>query len=228
MKATRTSLQTTCRNPKLPEVESQPKIDAVPPHQQLGEPLADGTLVGPYVIERLLRSTSDEHSYLAVGIRQDGERGSYVTLIERAESGFNTNLMRLVAMRLRHSRLLVPRALFPLNGREYVVVENLVGEDGEPARLVSEGGRLPLVNTLTAGAGLADALNYLHRNGITHLHVSPDTVVIFNGRAYLIGLEQASYFDPDNAESATLVARDANFLARTMAVIGNIPASRGT
>ncbi|MGO8951472.1 MAG: protein phosphatase 2C domain-containing protein [Ktedonobacterales bacterium] len=209
--------------PKLPEMQPRPENDAPPPNEQLGEALEIGTLVGPYVIERLLRSTPDEHTYLAVGIRQDGERGSYVTLIERTESGFSTNLMRLIAIKLKHPRLLVPRALFPLNAREYVVVENLIGEDGEPARLVSEGGRLPLINTLTAGAGLADALNYLHRNGITHLHISPDAVVIFNGRAYLIGLEQASYFDPDKAESAALIARDANFLARTMAVIGNVP-----
>jgi PPM family protein phosphatase len=193
------------------------------PEKQLGEPLDVGAMAGPYLIEHLLRATPDEHTYLAMGIREDGERASYVTLIERMDSGFSGSLMRLIAMRLRHPRLLVPRALFPLDGREYLVVETLVDEDGKPANLVSEGGRLPTINTLTSGAGLADALNYLHRNGVSHLHISPDTVVIFNGRAYLIGLEQASYFDPDNAESAALIARDANFLARTLAVIGDVP-----
>jgi PPM family protein phosphatase len=194
-----------------------------PERQQLGEPREAGTMVGPYLIERLLHATPDEHTYLAIGIREDGERASYVTLIERVDSGFSGHLMRLIAMRLRHPRLLVPRALFPLDGREYLVVETLVDENDKPADLVSEGGRLPTVNTLTSGAGLADALNYLHRNGVSHLHISPDTVVIFNGRAYLIGLEQASYFDPDNAESAALIARDANFLARTLAIIGDVP-----
>jgi PPM family protein phosphatase len=194
-----------------------------PENQQLGEPLDVGAMAGPYLVERLVRATPDEHTYLAIGIREDGERTSYVTLIERVDSGFSGNLMRLIAMRLRHPRLLVPRALFPLDGREFLVVETLVDEDGKPADLVSEGGRLPTINTLTSGAGLADALNYLHRNGVSHLHISPDTVAIFNGRAYLIGLEQASYFDPDKAESAALIARDANFLARTLAVIGNVP-----
>src|SRR5262249_3830675 len=115
------------------------------------------------------------------------------------------------------------RALFPLDGREYLVVETLVDEDSAPADLASEGGRLPTINTLTSGAGLADALNYLHRNGVAHLHISPDAVVVFNGRAYLIGLEQASFFDPDNAESTALIARDANFLARTLAIVGDVP-----
>jgi protein phosphatase len=209
--------------PSVPNGGSLPEQADAVADKQLGEPLEIGSMAGPYVIERLIRSTPDEHTYLAVGIREDGERASYVTLIERVDSGFNGNLMRLIAMRLRHPRLLVPRALFPLDGRQYLVVENLVGEGGEPADLVSEGGRLPTVNALTSGAGLADALNYLHRNGISHLHISPDTVVIFNGRAYLIGLEQASYFDPDNAESAAFIARDANFLARTLAVIGDVP-----
>lgn len=208
--------------PELPDGETLEQT-ASRPDEQLGEPLEPGTRVGPYVIERLLRTISDEHTYLAKGIREDGVSGSYVTLIERVERGFSANLTRLIAMRLRHPRLLVPRALFPVDARDYLVVENLVDENGEPARLVSQGGRLALINTLTAGAGLADALNYLHRNGIAHLHVSPDMVVVFNGRAYLIGMEQASYFDPDSTESGTLIARDANFLARTMAVIGNVP-----
>jgi PPM family protein phosphatase len=215
--------------PEVPDparaVPSSEPTGHEPERQQLGEPLDVGTMAGPYLIERLLRATPDEHTYLAIGIREDGERASYVTLIERVDSGFSGNLMRLIAMRLRHPRLLLPRALFPLDGREYLVVETLVDEDGKPADLVSEGGRLPTINTLTSGAGLADALNYLHRNGVSHLHISPDTVVIFNGRAYLIGLEQASFFDPDKAESAALIARDANFLARTLAVIGNVPPS---
>jgi protein phosphatase len=213
----------TMPEPETPDPAGTVPDDHEPERQQLGEPLDVGAMAGPYLIEHLLSATPDEHTYLAIGIREDGERASYVTLIERVESGFSGNLMRLIAMRLRHPRLLVPRALFPLDGREYLVVETLVDENANPADLVSEGGRLPTINTLTSGAGLADALNYLHRNGVSHLHISPDTVVIFNGRAYLIGLEQASYFDPDNAESTALIARDANFLARTLAVIGNVP-----
>ena len=213
----------------MPEAEVPPMDNSgesegtEPTRQQLGEPLQEGDLVGPYAIERLFRSTPDERRYLAVGIHANGDKSSFVTLIERVEGGFSTPVSRLIAMRLRHPRLLVPRALFPDNGRDYLVVENLIGEDGNVARLVSEGGRLPTINTITAGAGLADALSYLHRNSFAHLHISSDTVVIFNGRAYLIGLEQASYFDLENPESASLVARDANFLARTMAIIGDVP-----
>ena len=211
--------------PTLPEADSpsQPEADAA--DRQLEKPLETGTLVGPYLIERLLRSTPDEHTYLAVGIDVNGERASHFTLIERAEGGFSANVMWLVSthMQLRHPRLLVPRTYFTVNGRDYLVVETLIGEDGQIAQLVSEGGRLPTVNTLTGGVGLSDALSYMHRNGIAHLHISPDTVVIFNGRAYLTGLEQVSYFDPENIESAALVARDANFLARTLAVVGDVP-----
>jgi len=212
--------------PETPVAEQSEDADASTESKapmRLGEPLAAGAMVGPYLIERVLRVTPDEHSYLAIGIREDGERGPYVTLVERAEGGFSDNVLRLIAMRLRHPRLLAPRTLFSLEGRDYLVVETLVDEDGEPAQLVSQGGRLPIVNALTAGAGLADTLSYLHRNGVVHLHVSPDTIAVFNGRAYLTGMEQASYLDLTTADSASLTARDTNFLARTLAIIGDVP-----
>ncbi|HLY30290.1 MAG TPA: protein phosphatase 2C domain-containing protein, partial [Ktedonobacterales bacterium] len=88
-----------------------------------------------------------------------------------------------------------------------------------PVRSVGQGARLDPIETLRAGVGLADALSYLHRNGVAHLHVSPETLIVQQGRAYLTGLEDATLLDWNTSEASQLFARDANFLARALGAL---------
>src|SRR5262249_27100559 len=148
---------------------------------QLPDPpgrLAPGASVASYRIVRVLRSTAEETVYLAVRPSEpatyaDDATTAYVTLIERPEGAF-VEARQLVDLGLKHPRLLAPRAIFTENERDYLALEALVRLEGSPAPTVAEGARLDPRSSLTAGAGLADALGYLHRSNVAHLHVAPE------------------------------------------------------
>lgn len=200
--------------------------------QLAASPLAPGTSVGRYRIERVLRAAADEVTYLAVESDADrpdraedgapGASSAYVMLIERQPGAF-ASATGLIALRLRHPRLLAPRELVEQHGREYLVMDVLAGPDSTLAETVAQGARLDPLVALAAGTGLADALGYLHRNGVAHLHVSPDVLVVHGGRAYLGGLESAERVTPGTGDLSELFARDANFLARSLGVLAGLP-----
>ena len=58
-----------------------------------------------------------------------------------------------------------------------------------PFEAIGDGGRLEARSALKAGVGLANALSYLHTNGVAHGHVGPNADPIHDGRAYLSGVE---------------------------------------
>ena len=193
--------------------------------------LASGARLDGYLIERVLRSSPAETLYLARMIPEeeveDSAFGSppadlYVTVSERPQGSYS-QVARIVGLGLHHPRLLAPLAVLSQDGRDYLVAEARVGDDGELAPTVGQGARLPAAAALTACAGLADALSYLHRNSVAHLHVTPEVITIYQGRAYLGGLELAEDIGSGADESESLFARDANFLARTLGVLGDTP-----
>ncbi len=210
--------------------------------------LAPGTRLHNYEIARKVRASSDEAVYVARVIappvappegpseeapaapeaeaeappEESADAAAaaplYVTLIERPVGGF-THGARIVSLGLRHPRILIPWSIVAEAGHEYLVTESLTDDSADPARTVAAGARLEPTAALTAVAGLADALGYLHRNGIAHLHISPEVLVVQHGRAYLAGMETAEYVGTAPAESRELFARDANFLARSLGVL---------
>lgn len=195
--------------------------------------LVPATRLDGYVIERVLRASPAETIYLARAIPEEEVEDSpfgapppdlYVTISERPQGSY-ANVEHMVGLGLHHPRLLAPLAVHSQEGRDYLIVEARVGDDGGLAPTVGQGARLPAAAALTACAGLADALSYLHRNGVAHLHVTPDVVTVFQGRAYLGGLEMAEDIGGGGQESEGLFARDANFLARTLGVLADTPTS---
>jgi protein phosphatase len=132
-------------------------------------------------------------------------------------------LARLTGLGLHHPRLLAPRSLVAHGEQEFLAIETVCDAATELPIAVVAGGRLSAEDTLRAGAGLADALAYLHRNGLAHLHVSPETTVVQEGRAYLAGVERATQIEASGSEPAALFARDANFLARTLEMLAGVP-----
>lgn len=200
--------------------------------------LAAGAGVGEYTILRVLRTRPGETVYLAEERRDEDAVGAdegqaenagerplpphRVRLYERAPGAF-AGLHTIVQAQLRHPRLLAPREVFEHNGKEYLVVEALVAPDGTEPVSVADGARLDTPAALAAGAGLADVLSYLHRNGIAHLHVSPDVILVLNGRAYLTGMETAERITEGVTDMGALYARDANFLARSLGILAGVP-----
>ncbi|MGH2514019.1 MAG: hypothetical protein ACRDHP_00025, partial [Ktedonobacterales bacterium] len=195
-------------------------------------PLAPGASVGSYRVERVLHASADEVTYLARETPPDESAPStdgvppasaaHVVLIERRPGNFAA-ATGIVALRLRHPRLLAPRELIEREGYEYLVLEALAGPDGALAETVAQGARLDPPVALAAGAGLADALSYLHRNSVAHPHVSPDVLVVSGGRVYLGGMEGAERVAQGTGDLTALFARDANFLARSLGILAGIP-----
>ena len=188
--------------------------------------IVPGDRVGIYVVERALYAGSDESGFLARTVSDEGT--SYVTLIVRPRGGF-AEMERVVALNLRHPRLLAPRAVLTHGGdRDVLVLDALAAPDGTSAISAGQGARLDATSALRAGTGLADALSYLHRNEVAHLHLSPDALAVFDGRAYLTGMETAEYVGGAASDPATLFARDANFLARSLGVLGGLEPERAS
>lgn len=201
------------------------------------EPLAPGARLGAYHILRTLRAAPGETVYLAGEVAPDNgdeppemaRNGAtddpsaphyvaYVTLIERAAGALRGPAQR-IATELRHPRLLPVRAAFTSGAHDYMAVETLLTSDGSPAATVADGARLQPAAALTATAGIADALAYLHRNSIAHLHVAPDALLVYEGRTYLGGLESAEYVGALLDGADALFTRDANYLARTLGAL---------
>jgi PPM family protein phosphatase len=186
--------------------------------------LAPGDRVGPYVVERALYSGGDESGFLARTVSDEGT--SYVTLVVRPRGGF-AEMERVVALALRHPRLLAPRAVLTHGGdRDVLVLDALAAADGTSAISAGQGARLDAASALRAGTGLADALSYLHRNEVAHLHLSPDALAVFDGRAFLGGMETAEYVGGAASDPTPLFARDANFLARSLGVLAGLEPER--
>jgi serine/threonine protein phosphatase PrpC len=192
--------------------------------QAARSPLPSGARVGPYTVVRLLKTTDAEYTYVAraeADIARTGERppdgaSAVFHLVERAAGGHD-GVRPLLALGLRHPHLLVPRDIIAQDAHEYLVVEAV--EESAPAEA-----RPPLdaAGALAVGAGLADALSYLHQTGVAHLRVSPALVVVQDGHGWLAGVEEAQLIHPLDPQAPPLFARDANFLARTLGVLAGI------
>jgi eukaryotic-like serine/threonine-protein kinase len=71
-----------------------------------------------------------------------------------------------------------------LDGRHpYIVVEAI---EGDTLTSVINAGRMPVRDVIRLGLQLLSITQYLHRNGIAHLDLKPDNVMIRNGRAIVI------------------------------------------
>lgn len=191
--------------------------------------LGAGDCVATYVIVRLLAADEAGCTYLArsaPGAAEPGEASAagrlapLVMLLQRP-TGAHDDLRPVLALGLHHPRLLAPRAIVSAGADDFLVIDGLVGDDA----VVSAAGSSPALDAagaLAAGVGLADALSYLHRNGVAHLRVSPMTVTLLGGRAQLAGLEHAQLTHPLDPQAARLFSRDANFLARTLGVLAGV------
>lgn len=178
-----------------------------------------GALIGSCRITHILRDAPGRR--LALATTPIDSNAIY--LIAEAQPERATAISGLIDLQLRHPRLVAPRELISHGAARFVVAEGAmfgnVALSGAQARAAT----LQPDEALRAGAGLADALSYLHRNGIAHLHVAPESVLFASGRAYLFGLEDAVMLEDNVDEAPDLVARDANMLATTLAQLARIP-----
>ncbi|HEX6820381.1 MAG TPA: protein phosphatase 2C domain-containing protein [Ktedonobacterales bacterium] len=205
-----------------------------------GAPLAPGTRVGSYTVGRLLRDAAANCLYVATSesgvepaesAESAGEQeGEARYLLQELPAGTPERALTLMmSAGLQHPRLLVPTERVSSKGRDFVVLAGLPASSSLP-RVAAQRASLDIMEALRAGAGLADALSYLHRNGFAHLHVAPEVVVLQDDRAYLAGVEHGARLDEEaggepGREAQALVAQDANDLGRTLGSLAHVSAT---
>jgi serine/threonine protein phosphatase PrpC len=199
-----------------------------------GAPLAPGTRIGDYTVGRLLRDLPGHRLYLAAhaAAAQAGTSGDDDTrylIADLAADADRGALDMLLQAGLQHPRLLAPRERVTHAGREYLILQGLPASASVPMA-GSEGAYLAPTDALKAGAGLADALGYLHRNGYAHRHVALEAILVQDERAYLAGVERAVALGTEtgtgagqaDTAAAGLIAEDANALARTLGMLARL------
>ncbi len=190
-----------------------------------GAPLAPGTRVGSYAVGRLLRDVPALRLYLATLAETSADdEGDARFLLQELPAGASESagaVEAVAATGLQHPRLLTPRERVAYEQHIFLVLQGLPDSPSIP-RVASAGVKLTPIEALRAGAGLADALSYLHRNGLAHQHVAPDAILMQDERAYLTGLEHAVLLDGPGRDAQALVAEDANALARTLGTLARL------
>jgi PPM family protein phosphatase len=195
-----------------------PAEEPAPIPQETPFTFAPGALVGSCRIISILRDTPGRRLALATTpIESDA-----LYFVAEVPSDRATTISRLIDLQLRHPRLIAPRELISQGDTRFVVSEG--STVGSVALCDPAAGALPLLpeEALRAGAGLADTLSYLHRNGVAHQRVAPETILFASGRAYLERLDDATLLEDNVSEAPRFVARDANMLATTLAQLARV------
>ncbi len=217
--AERDSLEITTRLPARAKatVATTPEAEA---------PLGVGSVIGSYRIVSAAPADQPGVLFVAEPVEptppEDELPGVRYVVREVRSEDATDDLAHIVAMGLRHPVLLAPVALARESGRLLLVSAEVANERGAVVAPMSEGERLRAVDALRAGIELADALATLHRNGLAHLHISPEVVTLHEGRIYLSGIEKATVAGPDEEVARPLYTRDVNYLARTMGMVGGV------
>lgn len=150
-----------------------------------------------------------------------------VVLLERTQLDADA-AREIVEQHLYHARLLAPRAVVQREDDIHWLVVEAPASYEEPFTAISDGGALDPRSALKAGVGLANALSYLHANGITHGGVGPNSILVHDGRAYLSGIERGSFIDSADANIPAKISTDVNALASALVQLAGLPAQPAT
>ncbi|HEX5546137.1 MAG TPA: protein phosphatase 2C domain-containing protein [Ktedonobacterales bacterium] len=145
-----------------------------------------------------------------------------VVLLERTALDVET-ARRMTDFHLYHARLLAPRAVVQREGDTYWLVVEAPANYEAPFETIGDGGRLEVRSALKAGVGLANALSYLHTNGVAHGNVDPMAILVHDGRAYLSGVERCALVEAADETGVALYAADVNALGRALAMLVGLP-----
>lgn len=100
---------------------------------------------------------------------------------------------------LSHPNIVPVNEVFEQNGTAYYVMEYL-GNTSLLQYVHDNGGCLSEENTIKIIKTVCDAVNHLHSNGILHLDIKPDNIMMFNGKPFLIDFGQAMFFKNGKAK----------------------------
>src|SRR6185503_9140161 len=139
-----------------------------------------------YVIERELGHGGMATVYVAFDKKHDRQVAIKVFPPALAQAIGPERFQREIAItsRLSHPHILPLYDSGQAAGALYYVMPLVKGESLR-ARLDNNPDGLPVADTLSLAAQIADALDYAHQMGVIHRDVTPDNVLLSNGHALL-------------------------------------------
>lgn len=97
-----------------------------------------------------------------------------------------------VARRLRHPNVIQIHGVSEQEDELFLTMEYVAGRS--LSSIIESEGALPLVEVIRIGHALADALAYIHANGVVHCDIKPDNIIIEpDGRVVLVDFGIAQY-----------------------------------
>ena len=105
---------------------------------------------------------------------------------------------------LSHPNIVPVNEVFEQNGTAYYVMEYL-GNTSLLQYVHDKGGSLSEESAIKIIKTVCDAVNHLHSNGILHLDIKPDNIMMFNANPYLIDFGQAMFFKNGKAKGNSLI-----------------------
>ncbi|MGO9647983.1 MAG: protein kinase domain-containing protein [Terriglobales bacterium] len=171
-------------------------------------PLATGTRLGPYEIQAPLGAGGMGEVYRAKDTRLDRTVAIKVLASHLSSSPELKQRMEREARAissLNHPNICQLYDIGSQDGTDYLVMEFLEGETlAERLRK----GRMTLSETLTIGAGIAEALAVAHKQGIVHRDLKPGNIMLTKAGAKLMdfGLAKATPAGLDGASNAPVLS----------------------
>jgi len=145
------------------------------------EMLENGTPIGPYVVLSPLGEGGMGEVYLARDTRLG--RTVAVKVVRREllqDPNGRDRLEReaLIIARLSHPHICTLHDIVQEDGQTYLVMEALEGSTLANRLLGSRGKRLPLAQSVSIAAEIAEALAFAHQHGIVHQDVKPANIML--------------------------------------------------
>lgn len=127
--------------------------------------------------------------------------------IKESIDSFLVEAQRLNRLSLNHSGLVRVNESFRANGTAYYVMEYIKGQSLREYVRCSSLGRLPEAEALQLFRPVAEAIDYLHENKITHLDIKPDNILIReNGEPVVIDFGLSKHYNSKGTPTSTIKA----------------------
>lgn len=171
-------------------------------------PLANGTRLGPYEIQSPLGAGGMGEVYRARDVRLDRTVAIKVLTSHLSSSPELKQRMEREARAissLNHPNICQLYDIGSQDGTDYLVMEFLEG--GTLAERLHRGA-MPLNETLTVGAAIAEALAVAHKQGIVHRDLKPGNIMLTKAGAKLMdfGLAKATAAGLDSSSKAPVLS----------------------
>ena len=160
-------------------------------------------LEGQFAIKEHFISSMNERQGVSVSISNVNNTDE----IKESIDSFLVEAQRLNKLSLNHSGLVRVNESFRANGTAYYVMEYVKGQSLRDYIKHSHQGRLSEADALQLFRPIADTIDYLHDNMVTHLDIKPDNILIReSGDPVVIDFGLSKHYSSKGTPTSTIKA----------------------